>query len=413
MRLYARLATAGVVGLACLGFAQPGSWGASVDGAGPHVAKATPVVRTGQEVHLARTDLWAYVVQTKQGVALYAGRSKSTGWPPAGYFFVAQDSGLAVGHFVSGHPRFVFVRVQPNVAHPKAPNRHGTGTLTVGLGWRGMVAGTSLVLVAGPDASGEPSLVGTVAGRNGPYRSTYLVGVTDRGVAVGKWLGTHAELIYRANNPAPAPLGHHKKPTPTTAPPTTAPPTTAPPTTAPPTTAPPTTAPPTTAPPTTAPPTTAGAGAGATTTTSGGTSSAVGALGQGLVIDGIRATLLGTSDNAQPRTVYDNLPQSSEMFDTATIRLTNLSTSDFTGSSSASVIIVGTNHKTYMADMDYSVANCNDFGSGGAAGAIDLPAGATQVGCVHFIVPVGANVAMVGFSPYGQWSAGDYVAWLP
>ena len=383
MRLYARLATAGVVGLACLGFAQPGSWGASVEGAGPHVAKAMPVVRTGQEVHLARTDLWAYVVQTKQGVALYAGRSKSTGWPPAGYFFVAQDSGLAVGHFVSGHPRFVFVRVQPNVAHPKAPSRHGTGTLTVGLGWRGMVAGTSLVLVAGPDASGEPSLVGTVAGRNGPYRSTYLVGVTDRGVAVGKWLGTRAELIYRANNPAPAPLGHHKKPTPTTAPPTTA------------------------------PPTTSGAGAGATTTTSGGTSSAVGALGQGLVIDGIRATLLGTSDNAQPRTVYDNLPQSSEMFDTATIRLTNLSTSDFTGSSSASVIIVGTNHKTYMADMDYSVANCNDFGSGGAAGAIDLPAGATQVGCVHFIVPVGANVAMVGFSPYGQWSAGDYVAWLP
>ena len=59
----------------------------------------------------------------------------------------------------------------------------------------------------------------------------------------------------------------------------------------------------------------------------------------------------------------------------------------------AEITIVGSNHQTYLPDIDDGVASCEDFASAGATGAFDIPPVATQTGSVHVIVPAGVTVA--------------------
>lgn len=327
-------------------------------------ATSEPIVHVGQSIHLAGTDIFAKVEQTNRGVALYGERFPKGANAPMGYFYVAQDAGVAVGKYVGSSPRYVFTRAQPATHLALAASGSARGIVTVHSGWIGRIGGTALTLDAGPDKSGNPALVSVLGSGSVPVEESYLVGITDRGVAVGRWSGRSATLVYQAANRASS-----------SAPSSTA----------------------------------------ATTTTKPATQgkTQVGSLGTTLSIEDIQATLVSVSNNAKPRTVYDTLPSASEVFDTATVRLANRTSADFVGASNAEIAIVGSDNKTYTPDIDYAVAGCEDFGSGGATGTFDIPPGATQTGCIHVIVPVGVKIALVGFSPGAHWVSGGYIAWTP
>lgn len=330
---------------------------------------SAPIIAPGQSVHLAGTDLYAEVENTKRGVALYGERFPKGAKVATGYFFVAQDSGVAVGERAGDAVRYVFERAQPSVHVSLAPSANASGVVTVRSGWSAGIGGTALRLEAGPDKSGEPALVSVLGSGSAPVTGSYLVGITDHGVAVGRWRGSSATLVYQVANRA--------RPLASPAPSTTKPSTTS------------------------------------TTKPATPSKTKIGALGTTLSIDGIQATLVAVANDAKPRTIYDRLPSDSEVFDTATVRLTNRSRAHFVGASNAAIVIVGSDNKTYMPDIEYGVAGCGDFGSGGATGTFDIPPGATQTGCVHVIVPAGVKVALVGFSPGGDWVSGGYVAWTP
>lgn len=353
--------------LAVLAVLVASSAAAASTGPGTPSATSMPIVQVGQSIHLAGTDIYAKVEQTNRGVALYGERFPKGAKAPMGYFYVAQDAGVAVGELVGRSPRYVFTRAQPAVHLALAASGSARGIVTVHSGWIGRIGGTALTLDAGPDKSGNPALVSVLGSGSAPVEGSYLVGITDRGVAVGRWRGRSATLVYQAANRASS----------------SAP-----------------SAPTTTAPTTTTKPATQG-------------KTQVGSLGTTLSIEGIQATLVSVSNNAKPRTIYDALPSSSEVFATATVRLTNHTSADFVGASNAEIAIVGSDNKTYSPDIDYAVAGCEDFGSGGATGTFDIPPGATQTGCIHVIVPAGVKIALVGFSPGAHWVSGGYVAWTP
>ncbi len=360
LRGAATLASLAGIGVMATGSSSVASTVSEVSGR----AAGMPVVHPGQSVHLAGTDIYGEVKDTNQGVGVYGELFPPGAKRATGYFFVAQDGGLAVGKLVGGAPHYVFTHAQPAVHLALAPAGSGSGVVTVRLGWVGRVGGTALVLTAGPDKAGHPALVADLGSGGAPANGTYLVGITERGVAVGHWQGGSAKLVYQVIDKAAG--------TPAETPTTTA---------------------------------------SSTSPTKGKTP--VGKLGTSLTINGIRATLVAVSNNARPRTVYDTLPSSSEIFDTATVKLTNLTSSHLVGASNAEIAMVGTDNKTYTPDIDYAVAGCEDFGSGGATGTLDIPPGSSETGCVHFVVPAGVKVALIGFSPGAQWVAGGYVAWTP
>jgi len=343
----------------------PGAGAAYAAGGLPCARPALPtplVVEPGQDVRLAGTDVCAVVTRTNQGVAVYGEIAPAGTRQVRGYFFFAEDGEVAVGKAGAGGTEYLFVKSQPPLPHRSPAPGSSQGAIVLQLGEVLRVDGTALVLAAGRNPGGEASLAVVLMPGTSVLNGSYEAGISEHEVVVLRWnSGKPTEVLVRAE-PGSS--------TTTTSFPTT------------------------------------------TTSTSTSSSSIAGPsdIGKSATLDGVRVKLVAIANGTEPATVYDAVP-SSEAFNTATLEVTDAGKVTYDATSNGSTAIVGSDGKTYWPDIDYAVAGCGDFSSGGGTSLIELAPGQSETGCVHFIVPASVEVRAVAFSPEAVWQAGQYIVW--
>jgi hypothetical protein len=322
------------------------------------------VLHPGQYVQLAGTDVYAVVTDSHQGVALWGQIVPPGSRRGEGYFFVAQESRVAVGKWATGGGGgvYIFEEPQPPGAPPSTRAHHAAGGFTMSPGQEMRVDGTSLVLSAGHDARGNPSLVSLLMPGHAPLPGSYEVAISEAEVGASRWERGKPVPVFSRSEPASLRTSATTSTTTTTATPPT-------------------------------PPRHGHDGIGSSAT-----------------LDELKVKLVSVQDNASPLSPQESAP-GGETLDTVTHRVTNLGPQPFQANANGATATVGSDGRTYSPDIGYAAAGCTGFGSGATAWSIDLPPGASETGCVSFVVPDGVAIKLVEFSPGANWAPGGYISW--
>lgn len=164
-------------------------------------AAKTPTLGPGQRLHIEGTRVYCGAKSQSSGVLTTCLVVKTGTQTPEGYAVGIDDKLAGVTQFRGNAAPAVFVRLQPGGATAAPGAAAASGTLTVKVGEKILVAGSNVVLFVST-FQGAPFLAGWVAGKDGqPLDHSYMIGISDRAVNVQQWHAGKTKPVFAKAEP--------------------------------------------------------------------------------------------------------------------------------------------------------------------------------------------------------------------